>query len=395
LGLFLGATPVLDGITLIPAPSGGQFIWVATCPLYYNVVVDPILLQIDGRSAQVVAEYHLNQYVPVQGAGDITDFIRLRAGVWNNSHVSSEVQVEVSGQLLVFNSEGLKGIIKLSEAAIVSSSNVIRLANGDTVMAVSYSSNSTGELGVKILRQLKLSTVISYAYPYNAKTMQGRLVTTISDLFGLNHTRVVDLPPYEPIPILFNINPNRVEVGSGLLIHGTIVYPSNTCPTARTYDPPNPAWPTVASELALEEIHEEEGEARRRAEEEARQPRIEEERQPAFAQDRDEIVPTLMEVKPVPLGMEGERFETSIKDLKPGYDVRDVSTTWKQLHCGVSLSLKAAANALRGDFAKALYLKEQSAQAMGEGSLGVQCPEAPPQPKVSAQKDNQPHPAAE
>ena len=390
LGSFLGATPVLDGIALIPAPSGGQFIWVATTPLDYNVVVDPILLQIDGRSAQVVAEYHLNRYVPVEGAGDIRDFIRLRTAVWNDSYVSSEILVEVSGQLLVFDSEGLKGIIKLSEAAIVSFSNASRLPNGDIVMVVSYLSDSTGELGVKILRELKLSSVITSAYPYNAQTMQGRLVATISDLFGLKYTHVVALLPYEPKPILVNIEPDSVEVGSGSLIHGTSVWPSIIGPAPRTYEPATPTWPALASEPHLEEKQQQEREAWQRAEEEAQQPLVEEERQPAFADDRDETVPTLMEVKPVPLGMEGERSDRGTEDLGPEYDVRDVSAAWKQLHCGVWLSLKAAANALRGDFDVALYLNEQATQAITGGPLGVHCPDPLPQPEGSVQKDTGP-----
>jgi hypothetical protein len=140
----------------------------------------------------------------------------------------------------------------------------------------------------------------------------------------------------------------------------------------------------------LEEKQQQEREAWQRAEEEAQQPLVEEERQPAFADDRDETVPTLMEVKPVPLGMEGERSDRGTEDLGPEYDVRDVSAAWKQLHCGVWLSLKAAANALRGDFDVALYLNEQATQAITGGPLGVHCPDPLPQPEGSVQKDTGP-----
>jgi hypothetical protein len=164
-----------------------------------------------------------------------------------------------------------------------------------------------------------------------------------------------------------------------------------TPPTPQIYSPPPPSWPTAPTGPSPEELRQQEEEARRRAEEEARQRWLEEERQRAFEREKEEAVRTLKGVTPVPLGMKGVERDTGIKDIKPARDPRDVSTAWKQIHCGVSLSLKAAAAAGQGDFYEASYLKEQAAQAMSGGSLGVKCPDnIPPEPKLSPQKGPSP-----
>ena len=216
--LGLGALTIFDGITLTPAPNGGQFIWVVTSPLYYNTVVDPVLFQIDGRSATVLANYHLNEYVPVIGATDITKLIRVRNAYWKNIEVSSEILVEVSGKLLVFGIDGLKGIISPLDAEILNSSPIGEQADDDALIAISYLNNATGEYGVKILANIQLHTVVSPRFPYDPNTMQGRLVVTLTDWIGLEHTRIVDLSSYNPKPILISIRPNRLEVGSGSVI---------------------------------------------------------------------------------------------------------------------------------------------------------------------------------
>jgi hypothetical protein len=218
LGLSLGTLTVFDGIALTPAPNGGHFIWVATSPLYYNTVVDPILFQIDGRSALVVAGYHLGQYIPVKGARNLTEFITVKA-----ANIPSRVFVKVTDRLLVFGFDGLQGIVNIPGAEVLSSSTVGRRADGSAVIAICYRSYSTGEYGVKVLTEPKLFTQWGKTFPYDAVTMQGRLVVNIYDLFGFNHTLIVDLPPYDPPPILRKIRPHSAPKGKRRNRSGYIV----------------------------------------------------------------------------------------------------------------------------------------------------------------------------
>ena len=189
----LGTSSIFDGIALTQAPDGGKFIWVATSPLWYSTTIDPVLVKIDGRSAQVLVEHHLNDYEPFRGVGITSDFVTVRAIELNDDPSAAEVLIDYQGELWIFNPEGLRGVYKPLEGQVVSSSKIFRQDNGNILIAISYEEDLTGSHGVKVLGTLESVTQTNPIFSYDISTMQGSLVANITDSLGLMHTKIVNL----------------------------------------------------------------------------------------------------------------------------------------------------------------------------------------------------------
>lgn len=137
---------------------------------------------------------------------------------------------------------------------------------------------------------------------------------------------------------------------------------------------------------------EQQEEARRQ--EQARRQAEEAERQRRYNADRDAATATLKGGTGTPFFGAGALrgappAGVGIRELKPETSIRDLGgpqAAWKELNCAASLS-GSAIGALRGraapDYDEFSFLTREATNALNGDPIGVQCPAAPPMPKMS------------